>query len=108
VQRQSGAVGIAGRQFPIRHAASGPPLPVIVWLHPGSFVAASAGIAPQNGTRFVEEADAVVVAPNYRLGPFGFLVHGPRGRGPSHPVSGNYGLSTRALARCGTTSPVRR
>jgi para-nitrobenzyl esterase len=81
------------------HLSSGPPLPVIVWLHPGSFVAASAGIAVQNGTRFVEEVDAVVVAPNYRLGPFGFLGHGAlRTEGPDYPSAGNYGLLDQRLA----------
>ena len=57
------------------HPRSGPLVPVIVWLHGGSFISASGGFAGQNGTRFVEEQDAVVVAPNYRLGPFGFLAH---------------------------------
>ena len=78
---------------------SGAPLPVIVWLHPGSFVAASAGIGPQNGTRFVEGVDAVVVAPNYRLGPFGFLGHGAlRTEGGEYPSAGNYGLLDQRLA----------
>lgn len=81
------------------HPGSGPPLPVIVWLHPGSFVAASAGIGAQNGTRFVEEVDAVVVAPNYRLGPFGFLGHAAlRTEASDYPSAGNYGLLDQRLA----------
>jgi para-nitrobenzyl esterase len=49
--------------------------PVIVWLHPGSFVNASANFPPQNGLALAASTGAIVVAPNYRLGPLGFLGH---------------------------------
>ena len=49
--------------------------PVIVWIHPGSFVNASANFAPQNGQNLAALTGAIVVAPGYRLGPFGFLRH---------------------------------
>ena len=81
------------------HPGSGPPLPVIVWLHGGSFISASGGFAGQNGTRFVEEQDAVVVAPNYRLGPFGFLGHSAfAAESSGYPSTGNYGLLDQRLA----------
>lgn len=47
--------------------------PVIVWIHGGSFVNASANFAPQNGMRLAALTGAIVVQPNYRLGPFGYL-----------------------------------
>src|SRR5262245_58609598 len=49
--------------------------PVIVWLHTGAFVAASANFAGNNGRNLAEQYGVIVVAPNYRLGPFGFLAH---------------------------------
>ena len=73
--------------------------PVIVWLHTGSFVASSANFASHNGKRFAEETGAIVVAPNYRLGPFGFLVHAALdGEDSTHPSSGNYGLMDQRAA----------
>ncbi len=81
------------------HPRPGPPLPVIVWLHGGSFISASGGFAGQNGTRFVEENDAVVVAPNYRLGPLGFLGHSAfRSESSDYPSAGNYGFLDQRLA----------
>jgi para-nitrobenzyl esterase len=74
------------------------PAPVIVWLHTGSFVAASANFAGHNGRRLVEETGAIVVAANYRLGPLGFLAHPAlAAEDPAHPVSGNYGLLDQRL-----------
>ena len=75
------------------------PAPVIVWLHTGSFVASSANFASNNGRRLAEETGVIVVAPNYRLGPFGFLAHtGLAAEDPAHPVSGNYGLLDQRMA----------
>ena len=75
------------------------PAPVIVWIHPGGFVAASANLAAQNGRRMAERTGAIVVAPNYRLGPFGFLAHPAlTAEDPSHPSSGNYGLLDQRAA----------
>ena len=73
--------------------------PVIVWLHTGSFVSASANFASHNGRLLAEETGAIVVAPNYRLGPLGFLVHDAlAAEDPAHPVSGNYGLLDQRAA----------
>jgi para-nitrobenzyl esterase len=82
---------------PYRNA--GPPKPVIVWLHPGSFFAASANLSAQNGERLAEQTGTIVVAPNYRLGPFGFLAHEAlRSDDPAFPSAGNYGLLDQRLA----------
>ena len=79
------------------HSNGGPPRPVIVWLHGGSFVVTSAGAAASNATRFVNANDVIVVAPNYRLGAFGFLGHRAL-RGESLGSAGNYGLLDQRLA----------
>jgi len=75
------------------------PAPVIVWLHTGSFVGASANFPSHNGQRLAEETGVIVVAPNYRLGPFGFLAHNAlAAEDPASPSSGNYGLLDQRAA----------
>jgi para-nitrobenzyl esterase len=68
------------------------PRPVIVWLHTGAFVVTSANFPGSNGRRLAEATGAVIVAPNYRLGPFGFLVHTALAAEDPNGSSGNYGL----------------
>ena len=75
-------------------------LPVLVWLPAGGFLGASANFAPNDGRRFAEERNAVVVATNYRLGPFGWLA-AQRARSledPAYPSSGDYGLADQRAA----------
>ena len=80
-------------------ARPGRGIPVLVFLHPGSFLAASSNFAPINGRRFAEERNAVVVAPNYRVGPFGFLAHAALTlEDPGYRSSGNYGLADQRAA----------
>jgi len=75
------------------------PAPVIVWLHTGAFFGASANFASHKGQRLAEETGAIVVAPNYRLGPFGFLAHSAlSAEDPAYPSSGNYGLLDQRAA----------
>jgi para-nitrobenzyl esterase len=75
------------------------PAPVLIWLHPGAFVAASANLAASNGQRFAEETGTIVVAANYRLGAFGFLAHAAlSAEDPAYPSSGNYGLLDQRAA----------
>jgi para-nitrobenzyl esterase len=49
--------------------------PVFVWIYGGGFIVGSASDPLSNGENFVANTGAVVVALNYRLGPFGFLSH---------------------------------
>jgi para-nitrobenzyl esterase len=74
------------------------PAPVIVWLHTGAFTGASANFAGTNGRRLVEEAGVIVVAPNYRLGPFGFLAQSALAAENPGGSSGNYGLLDQQAA----------
>ena len=79
--------------------APGGQAPVIVWLHTGGFTAASANFASHNGQRLSEETGVIIVAPNYRLGPFGFLAHPAlSAEDPAYPSSGNYGLLDQRAA----------
>ncbi len=76
-----------------------PPAPVIVWIHTGAFVAASANFAAHNGQKLAEQNGVIVVAPNYRLGPFGFLAHSAlTNENPDYRSSGNYGLLDQRAA----------
>ena len=72
---------------------------VIVWFHTGGFQAASANLAASNGERLAQERNVIVVAPNYRLGPFGFLAHSALTlEDPAYRSSGNYGLLDQRAA----------
>ena len=82
-----------------KSSLAGSAAPVIVWLHTGSFVASSANNASHKGQRLAEESGVIVVAPNYRLGPFGFLAHPAfAAEDANHPSSGNYGLMDQRAA----------
>ena len=70
--------------------------PVVVWFHGGGFVNASANFAPQNGQNLAALTGAIVVAPNYRLGPFGFLRHSALVA--EDTAAGNYGLLDQRAA----------
>lgn len=70
--------------------------PVIVWIHAGSFAAASANFPPQNGQNLAALTGAIVVAPNYRLGAFGYLGH--TALAAEDGAAGNYGLLDQRAA----------
>jgi para-nitrobenzyl esterase len=73
--------------------------PVLIWLHTGAFVAASANFPGNDGRKLAERTGVIVVAPNYRLGPFGFLAHTAlTGENQAYPSSGNYGLLDQRAA----------
>jgi para-nitrobenzyl esterase len=75
------------------------PAPVIVWIPTGAFQAASASIADSNGRNFAERTGAIVVAANYRLGPFGFMGHSAlTAENAGYPSSGNYGFLDQRAA----------
>ena len=74
-------------------------VPVLVWLHTGGFQATSSNFPASDGRRFADERGAIVVAPNYRLGPFGFLAHNALSHEtPGYESSGNYGLADQRAA----------
>jgi para-nitrobenzyl esterase len=74
------------------------PAPVIVWLHTGAFTGASGNFAGHRGQALAAETGAIVVAPNYRLGPFGFLAHSALAAEDSAGSTGNYGLLDQQAA----------
>ncbi|MBY3618063.1 carboxylesterase/lipase family protein [Acinetobacter sp. CUI P1] len=74
--------------------SSGEALPVMVWIHGGTFVT-GAGSQPQfDGTSFAERGKVVLVTVNYRLGPFGFMHLSSLGNG----FASNQGLLDQIAA----------
>jgi para-nitrobenzyl esterase len=82
----------------VRNPKPGTPVPVIVWLHTGAFIAASANFPGTRGQTLAAERDVIVVTPNYRLGAFGFLAHSALSEENSQGASGNYGLMDQQAA----------
>ncbi len=72
-------------------------LPVMVWLHGGSFVSGSGSLPLYSGNQLARKG-AVVVTVNYRLGPLGFLAHPGLSEESAEGVSGNYGLLDQIAA----------
>jgi len=73
------------------------PLPVMVWIHGGSYVTGSGAIPFYNG-RHLAARDVVAVTINYRLGPLGFLAHPALSRESPEDISGNYGIMDQIAA----------
>lgn len=69
--------------------------PVLIFIHGGSFTGGSANEGHISGVRFAENG-VIMVALNYRLGPFGFCAH-PDVRG-ENGACGNQGLFDQAAA----------
>ena len=75
------------------------PAPVLVWIHTGAFQAAGANVPDSNGRNMAEQTGAIVVAANYRVGPFGFMGHRALTlEDPAYPSSGNYGFLDQRAA----------
>jgi para-nitrobenzyl esterase len=72
-------------------------LPVMVWIHGGSFETGSGAMEVYNG-RYLAAEGVVVVTINYRLGPLGFLSHPALSAETAGGVSGNYGLLDQIAA----------
>jgi len=70
-------------------------LPVMVFIHGGSFLSGSGSIYDGAG---LATRDVVVVTINYRLGPFGFFAHPLLTAESPHASSGNYGLLDQRAA----------
>ncbi len=77
--------------------AQGAKLPVIVFIHGGSFVAGSARKPLYVGDKLAAKG-AVVVSINYRLGVLGFLALPELTRESPDHASGNYGLMDQIAA----------
>jgi para-nitrobenzyl esterase len=82
----------------VRNPLPSAPSPVIVWLHPGAFTGASGFFNGTRGQTFAAETGVIVVAPNYRLGAFGFLAHPALSAEHPDGSSGNYGLLDQRAA----------
>ncbi|MBN2203502.1 MAG: carboxylesterase family protein [Thermoleophilia bacterium] len=72
-------------------------LPVMVWIHGGSFATGSGSQTMYEGTNLAR-LGAVVVTINYRLGPLGFLAHPELSAEDPSGASGNYGLLDQIAA----------
>ncbi len=72
-------------------------LPVMVWIHGGSFETGSGSMAVYGGQNLAAKG-VVVVTINYRLGPLGFLAHPALSAESAAGVSGNYGLLDQIAA----------
>ncbi len=72
-------------------------LPVMVWIHGGSFVTGSGSMAVYSGANLASKG-VVLVTINYRLGPFGFLAHPALTAESPQRTSGNYGLLDQVAA----------
>ena len=72
-------------------------LPVMVWIHGGSFESGSGSMAIYDGAHLAGRG-VVVVTINYRLGPLGFLAHPALSAESPEGTSGNYGLLDQVAA----------
>lgn len=72
-------------------------LPVLVWIHGGSFIWGAGSEALYDGEALARRG-AVVVSINYRLGVFGYLAHPHLSAESPAGVSGNYGLLDQIAA----------
>jgi para-nitrobenzyl esterase len=77
--------------------SAGQKLPVMVWIHGGSFETGSGAMQIYDGGNLAAEG-VVVVTINYRLGPLGFLSHPALSADADSGVSGNYGLLDQIAA----------
>ena len=73
------------------------PLPVMIWIHGGSFVAGTAGDPLFDGAKLAQ-AGVVVITLDYRLGAFGWLAHPALDEGSSNSRIANYGMMDQIAA----------
>ena len=75
----------------------GQKLPVMVWIHGGSFTGGSGSNAIYDGTHFAERG-VVLVTVNYRLGRLGFFAHPALTAESPKGALGNYGIMDNIAA----------
>ncbi|AJP72529.1 carboxylesterase/lipase family protein [Sphingomonas hengshuiensis] len=73
------------------------PLPVMVWIHGGGYLAGANSEPQFEGSNFARRG-VVLVTINYRLGPLGFLAHPELTEEASYGASGNYGILDQIAA----------
>ncbi|MCC5809089.1 MAG: carboxylesterase family protein [Ectothiorhodospiraceae bacterium] len=73
-------------------------LPVMVWLHGGSFAILSANSRMYNNPDSLTNEDVVLVTVNHRLGPFGYIAHPLLTAESGYGGSGNYGQMDLVMA----------
>ena len=72
-------------------------LPVMVWIHGGSFTIGASSLPSYDAARLAADGDVVVVAINYRLGALGWMALGAHG-GDEWGAVANCGLLDQAAA----------
>ncbi|KGB53084.1 Carboxylesterase, type B precursor [Sphingopyxis sp. LC81] len=72
-------------------------LPVLVWIHGGAFVSGSNVPPEASGAPFARDG-VIFVAPNYRLGRFGFFAHPALSAEHAYEPKGNYGYLDQIAA----------
>jgi len=72
-------------------------LPVMVWIHGGSFTIGASSLPSYDAARLAADGDVVVVAINYRLGALGWMALGAHG-GNEWGAVANCGLLDQAAA----------
>lgn len=72
-------------------------LPAFLWFYGGGFVAGGSSETRYDGENLAKKG-IMVVAPNYRLGVFGFFSHPELTKESAHNSSGNYGLLDQVAA----------
>jgi para-nitrobenzyl esterase len=72
-------------------------LPVLVFIHGGSFTEGSVSVPLYDGAALARRR-LIVVTINYRLGALGFLAHPALSAESPHHASGNYGLMDQVAA----------
>ncbi|HTZ74486.1 MAG TPA: carboxylesterase family protein [Candidatus Aquilonibacter sp.] len=71
--------------------------PVLVWIYGGGFTGGSASMPIYGGSELAKKG-VIYVAPNYRLGVFGFLAHPDATKESGHDASGDWGLLDQVAA----------
>jgi para-nitrobenzyl esterase len=77
---------------PISSWPPAPTLPVMIFIHGGSFVTGCSAEPISNGLNLSENGNVVVVTIQYRLGPFGFLATEELASEDPNGSAGNWGM----------------